>query len=404
MSSVQPIASDEARWERIVQLTGGAADVCRSCGECTVTCRWGLFEADGPDVWGLLRNAQRGPEVDATMESALWRCTTCASCEAICTHGVHTPDVIVALRSLAFAEGRTPPALHAVLHNLEVDHNPDGFPAALQRRWARDLEAPEVGAEGGCLVYFGSATSFSERLQRIGRAFASVLGAAGVGFTVFDEEPNSGAVARLLGAQQYLEGLVADNIATLERSGIHEIVATSPYDYDVFRRIYPQYGDRLRVFHATEYLDQLIQYDRLRFDLEPEEPKRVAYHDPCYLGRHHGLYNAPRQVLARMTGLEVLEFDQARDSAPCCGGGGARTWLEEDAGEGFAEKRVVEAVELGAEAIVTPCPYCIQMFEEAIEKLDAPGIEVRDVVELAACWWPYAPEEEDLTFGTHSIA
>jgi Fe-S oxidoreductase len=404
MSSVQPIVGDEARWERIVQLTGGAADVCRTCGDCTVTCRWGLFEAEGPDMWALLSNAQRGPDADPSMESALWCCATCGSCETICPQGVHTTDVIIGLRSLAYAEGRTPPVLKEVLDSLQVERNPDGFPASLQRHWSKELEATEVGSGGGCLVYFGSATSFSDRLQRIGRAFASVLSSADVGFAVFDEEPNSGAITRLLGAHDYLERLVADNIEMLHRTGIREIVATSPYDYDVFRRIYPLYGDKFRVFHATEYLDQLIQYDRLRFELDPAEPKRIAYHDPCYLGRHHGLYGAPRRVLDEMKGLEVLEFAETRDGSPCCGGGGARPWLEDDPGEGFAEKRVVEAIELGADAIVTPCPYCIQMFEEAINKLDAPGIEVRDVVELAACWWPYAPEEEDLTFGTYSTA
>jgi Fe-S oxidoreductase len=317
---------------------------------------------------------------------------------------VHTADLIVGLRSLAYDEGRTPPILNEILDSLRLEGNPDGLPASLHRRWARDLEVAPAGSDDCCLVYFGSATSFSQRLQRIGRAFACVLGACDVGFAVFDEEPDSGAVARLLGAHAYLDQLVEGNLETLHKCGIREIVATSPYDYDVFQRIYPRYGDAFRVFHATEYLDQLIQYDRLRFEFEPAEMRRVIYHDPCYLGRHHGLYDPPRRVLGAMKGLEVVEFGAAREDAVCCGGGGARPWLGEDAGKGFADERVIEAMEHDADVIVTPCPYCIQMFEESIDKLDGSGIEVRDVVELAAAWWPYAPEEEDQTFGTHSIA
>jgi len=404
MSSVQPIATDEARWERIVQLTGGAANVCRNCGDCTVTCRWGLFESEGPNMWALLSNATRGQEADPQLESALWDCATCGACQTVCPKGVHTADIIVGLRSLAYTEGRHPPILDEILGSLELSGNPDGFPRSLRRRWAKDLDSTPMGSNGCCLVYFGSATSFSPRLQRIGRAFACVLGACDVGYGVFDEEPDSGAVARMLGADKYLEKLVEVNLDTLHECGIHEIVATSPHDYDVFQRIYPRYGDTFRVFHATEYLDQLIQYDRLRFEFAPDEPRRVAYHDPCYLGRHHGVYEPPRRVLQEMSGVELVEFEEKREDAACCGGGGGRPWLEENACDGFADERIAEAMDLGADLIVTPCPYCIQMFEESIDKLGASRLEVRDVVELAAAWWPYAPQEEDLTFGTSSIA
>ncbi len=404
MSSAQPIVNDEARWERIVGLTGGAADVCRSCGNCTVSCRWGLFESEGPDMWELLQNAQRGPDADPELESALWHCATCASCATVCPQGVQTADLIVGLRTLAYDEGRNPPVLNEIVENLQLDGNPDGVPVSLRRRWAKELEAKPVGSKECCLVYFGSATSFSQRLQRIGRAFACVLDGCDIRFAVFDEEPDSGAVARMLGAEPYLEKLVEGNLDTLHKCGIREIVATSPFDYDVFERIYPKYGDSFRVFHATEFLDQLLQYDRLRFERDPTEKRRVVYHDPCYIGRHHALYDAPRRVLGAMKGLELMEFEESREEAVCCGGGGARTWLEEDPGKGFADERVIEAMKLGAQVIATPCPYCIQTFEESIDKLDAPGIEVRDVVELAAAWWPYAPEEEDQTFGTHGTA
>ncbi len=404
MSSAQPIVMDEARWERIVQLTGGAANVCRSCGDCTVFCRWGLFEGGGPDMWTMLRNAQLGPDADPHLESALWCCATCGSCESMCPEGVRTADIIIGLRSLAYQEGRNPPVLNEILHSVRRNGNPEGLRAPLRPQWATDLEARPVGDGNGCLVYFGNATSLDHRLQRIGRAFASVLGAAEVRFGVFEEEPDSGAIVRLLGAQGYVEKLVDENLKVLRDSGVREVVATSPFDYDMFQRIYPKYGDAFRVFHATEYLDQLIQYERLRFEFEPAEPRRALYHDPCYLGRHHDLYDAPRRVLGAMNGLEVLEFDESRDAAVCCGGGGARKWLEEEAGEGFADDRVFEAEERGADLIVTSCPYCIQMFEESIDKLGIGGIEVRDVTELAACWWPYAPEEDDPTFGTHSTA
>jgi Fe-S oxidoreductase len=135
-----------------------------------------------------------------------------------------------------------------------------------------------------------------------------------------------------------------------------------------------------------------------------DEPRWAIYHDPCYLGRQHTVYDEPRRVLKAMRGLELLEFNETRDEAVCCGGGGARMWLEEECGEGFADERVVEAKERGADLIVTSCPYCIRMFEESITKMGIDGVEVRDVVELAAAWWPYAPMgEEDRAFTTYNI-
>jgi len=404
MSSAQPIVIDEARWEQIVRLTGGAANVCRTCDDCQVNCRWGLFDTDGPDMWAMLRNAQLGPDADPLLDAALWCCATCASCEPMCPEGVRTADLIVGLRSLAFEEGRTPPAFDEIIESVRRNGNPEGLPDSQRPNWAHDLEAKPVSRNRRCLVYFGSATGLDPRLQRIGRAFASVLGAAEVRYGVLEEEPDSGAIARVLGAQEHLGKVVDENIETLRESGVREVVATSPYDYDMFQRIYPKYGDAFRVFHAVEYLDQLIKYDQLSFEFAPAESRRALYHDPCYLGRHHDVYDAPRRVLGAMNGLELLEFEESREKAVCCGGGGARMWLEENAGEGFADQRVREAEERGADLIVTSCPYCIQMFEESIEKLAIGGIEVRDVTELAACWWPYAPEEEDSTFGTHCTA
>ncbi len=403
MTRAQSIVIDEARWERIVELTGEAASECLQCGDCTVLCRWGLFDAGGPDMLALLRNAQLGGDGNPALEAALWRCATCGSCEPPCQRGVQTSDIVVGLRSLAYEEGRAPHRIEVVLDNLRRTGDPEAAASATPASWATELDTAAADS-ASCLVYFGSATCNDPRMQRIARAFASVLHAAEVEFRAFNDEPDSGSVVRLLGAQQYLEGLIDANLREFADLGVREIVATSPYDYDLFRRIYPAYGDGFRVFHATEYLDQLLRYESLSFGLELDEPRWAVYHDPCYLGRQHSVFNAPRRVLNAMPGLELLEFSEAREEAACCGGGGARLWLEPDAGDGFADQRVLEAKEQGADLIVTPCPYCIRMFEASIAKLSIDGLDVRDVVELAAAWWPYAPAgDEDSTFNTYNI-
>jgi len=391
MSDTEPIRIDDARWDRIVELVGNSANVCYQCGVCTAICPWGLFGAEGPNVRLLMRNAQLGLDDDKATEEALWLCTTCGACEEFCPRAVPVTDVIVGLRSLAFEERRAPERLEGVLWSLYENGNPDGFPPSGRMAWAADLDLPPASPSSDCMVYFGSAACYDPRLQRIGRAFRRVLQAAQVNFGVLEDEPDSGDVVRLVGEQGYLEECIQANLKTFEASGVREIVTLSPHDYDIFKRIYPAHGGAFRVFHATEYLAQLVAHEALAF--AEEKPQRALYHDPCYLGRHHDIYDAPRQVLGAMPGLELVEFADSRESALCCGGGGARMWLETKAGERFSDLRVQEAKERGIDLIITSCPYCIQMFEDSVRSLRFEGIEVRDVVETAGTWGPHVPRQ-----------
>ena len=404
MSDAQHIRTDDDRWERIVELTAGAANTCLDCDVCEVVCPWSNWEKDGPDLPTMLRAAQSGATPDSRTDKSLWGCCTCASCEATCPKGVKVTDVLLGLRGLAFEDGRAPTRLSGLLKSLQETGNPGGHPAADKMKWAKGLDLPPMNEERGCLVYFGSAACYDLRLQRISQALESVLSAIGLDFGVLDDEPDSGAVVRFLGEQAYLEQLIDTNLETFKDFGVREIVAVSPYDYDMFMRIYPRFGDSFRVFHITEYLDQLIQFDQLAF-AHRGEARRVLYHDPCYLGRHHNVYDPPRRVLQAMPGLELVEFAQSREQSLCCGGGGARMFMNENAGECFSDERVQEAKDLGIDMIVTPCPSCIQMFEESLANKFIEGIEVRGVVELAAAWSPYSPSKhDDAVYGTQGTA
>lgn len=380
---------DDAVWHRLLTLTGGAADTCYQCEVCSAVCRWRLFDDDGPEVPRLIRDFEAATAGNGGPEEPVWRCTTCGSCDEACPQGVSVSDVLLGLRTLAAERGRVPRARDQVLRNVWLSGNPDAVGPGDREELDAASPLPPFEPEGHCLLYLGSPVAYDPRQRRIATAMRSILNRSRVEFGVLDHEPESGDVPRLLGERDYFDEVLAANVFEFERLGVREIVTLSPHDYDVFRRFYPQVGARLRVFHATQYLAHLVRYDLLAFAAEREA--RVLYHDPCYLGRRHGIYEAPRRVLRAMPGLELQEFEECREDAVCCGGGGGRIWLEPEAGESFALKRVTEAGERGADYLATACPYCIQMFEDVLERRGFVSPKVCHVAELAASWGPYKP-------------
>jgi len=377
----EPLLLDDEAWERVVRVTNGAAAPCFQCGVCTAICPRGLVKDETVSIRKLIREAQLGTE---GWEEALWLCTTCKQCEELCPRAVPISQVILALRNLAWKDRREPRNYRPLLWGEYWDGNPWGRPPSQRTVWAAGLELPQFSAaEHELLYYVGCTASYDRRMQRLARAIVSLLRAAGVSFGVLGErEPCCGDAVKSVGHREYAQQIAAQSAQVFQDAGAGTIITTSPHCFDMFDQYYPRYSGSFRPLHYTQYLWELIEGGRLRF----EQPvnMRVTYHDPCYLGRHHQIYEEPRQILASIPGIELVEMEHNRQWALCCGGGGGRMWTETAAGERFSDLRAREAGDTGAEAIVTACSFCISCLEDSLKTTGLEGMRVFDVSEVAA--------------------
>lgn len=372
------IEIDDALWERVMAATDGAVAPCFQCGVCTAACPWGLLQSEPLNVRQLLHRAQLGI---AQEDGALWWCTTCRACEALCPRGVPIADVMLSLRNLAWKDRSVPKGLSSVLWALYWDANPWRRPPSQRTGWAKGLDVTSFQPSDEVLYYVGCTPSYDTRTQKVARALVALFRAADVSFgTLGEDEPCCGDAAYALGQQDYLQRIVQDNVKLFAQRGVRTIVTTSPHCYDMFLNRYPA-QDGFQPLHYTQYLASLIEEGRLRFGERFEA--RVTFHDPCYLSRTNGVSEAPRQVLNAIPGLKLVEMARSREDTLCCGGGGGRMWMETKAGERFADLRVREAADTGAEVLVTSCPHCIACLEDSV-KLSGHGLRVMDLAELVA--------------------
>jgi Fe-S oxidoreductase len=377
----EPILLDDEAWERVVRITNGAAAPCYQCGVCTAICPWGLVKKEPVSVRKFIREAQLGTP---GWDEAIWLCTTCKLCEDRCPRGVPIGEVILALRNLAWKDRREPRHYRSLLWGEYWDGNPWGRPPSQRTTWAAGLELPEFSAADHELLYYvGCTASYDRRMQKLARAIVSLLRGAGVSFgTLGASEPCCGDAVRSVGHREYAQEIAAKSAQVFQEAGVGTIITTSPHCFDMFAGQYPRYSDSFRPLHYTQYLWELIEGGRLR--LEQPTKMRVTYHDPCYLGRHHQIYEEPRQILASIPGIELVEMENNREHALCCGAGGGRMWTETEAGERFSDIRAKEAGETGAEAIVTACSFCISCLEDSVKTAGLEGMRVLDVSEVAA--------------------
>jgi Fe-S oxidoreductase len=371
------IVLNDGAWEEVIAATHGQAAACFQCGVCSATCPWGLVRPEPVIIRHLMRQAQLG--VPGWTE-ALWLCTTCGQCTVQCPRGVHIPDVIVALRSIAWKRRQIPSGLPTLMWNVYWEGNPYGRPPSERSSWMKGLGLREFGAGDEILLYLGCTANYDRRIQKVARALVQVLGAAGVRFGVLkDREPCCGDAARGAGHIDYADEIAAEGSKLFRELGVETVVAISPHCLDQFVHHFDM-PEGFRALHYTRYLRDLMEAGRLH--VEGELPLKVTFHDPCYLGRQNGDYESPRQVLAKIPGVELVEMPHNRETALCCGGGGGRMWLETPASERFAGMRVAEARATGADVIGTACPHCVSCLEDSAA--GAGNLRVADVAEMLA--------------------
>jgi Fe-S oxidoreductase len=295
-------------------------------------------------------------------------------------------DTIVDLRrNLVMAESRFPAEAGTLLRNLEGSGNPWGMPQAQRADWAEGLDVRVVG-EGEqapeYLYWVGCAGSFDDRAKAISRAVVQVLQRAGVSFAILGpRETCSGDPARRIGNEYLFQTMAEQNVQTLQDAGVTKVIANCPHCFNTLRNEYPDYGGRFEVLHHSELIARLVEDGRLRPTGRVDAT--VAYHDPCYLGRHNDIYRDPRRALEAVPGVTTVEMPRHGERALCCGAGGARMWMEERIGKRINEERMDEAASTGADTVGVACPYCLIMLDDGAR---ARGQEARvlDVAQVVA--------------------
>lgn len=366
--------------EVIAEVKGAGGEVfklCYQCGKCDVVCPWNRVRSFS--IRKIIREAAFGlTEIES---EDIWRCTTCGTCPDECPRGVKQIEFGVALRRIASEYGVFPASVRparTAAGSLRSDGNPLNEERDKRTDWASDLSVKPF-AEGMDILYFvGCYFSYDPRLRKAAVATANILQKAGVEFGILGAKENCcGESIRKTGAEDVFKALARENIKTFIDHGVKKILVASPHCYHTFANEYPEFMAKFEVVHITQYLLELLNEGRL--ELTGACEKKVTYHDPCYLGRHNGIYDEPREVLKKVPGLELVEMPDCRDQSLCCGGGGGRIWMETPKNERFSNLRLEQAKGARAEVLATSCPYCISNFEESRLTL-----EYEDVLEIKA--------------------
>ena len=378
METVAPFA------EAIEEIRKAGADscgLCFQCGKCDVYCPWNMVRDFS--IRKIIREATFGlTEIEG---DDIWRCTTCGSCPSICPRGVGQIEIGVAVRRVAAEYGMFPESVAAVRNasaSLVAEGNPLNAQRVTRADWAEGLSVSPFAEEMDYLYFVGCYFAYDPRLKKVAVATANILNKARVSFGILgSKESCCGESIRKTGAEQEFKNLAKENIKTFIDHGVKKIIVSSPHCYHTFVNEYPEFMVNFDVVHISQFLAELIEQGRLK--IKGEFKKRVTFHDPCYLGRHNGIYDQPRDVLKKVPGLDLVEMPDSRGNSLCCGGGGGRIWAETPKEERFADLRVAQAREVGADVLATSCPYCVSNFEEsrlALDDSEAP--EIKDITEV----------------------
>jgi Fe-S oxidoreductase len=414
------LASEPAGYGALADFSGVHLlhlDACTKCGKCHEACpalasgkplsprdvvlelreqaNDAMREVGVGGVLGVLIKGQRPangafarPVIgdDGVRADTVWSCMQCNACVEACPVGIEQAPIINQLRRRLVEEGELPANLQATLQTIHKSGNSFGERARKRGRWTEELdfEVKDARKESVDVLWFvGDYASFDPRSQKVTRALARLFHAAELDFGIlYDGERNSGNDVRRAGEEGLFEALAEQNVAVLEECDFNRIVTSDPHSLNTLRNEYPELGAGYEVVHHTGLLLELIEAGRL--PLEKRLSYAVTYHDPCYLGRHNGGYDAPRQILKAL-GCTLVEMPRNRDNSFCCGAGGGRIWIPDEPGtERPSENRIHEAVALGEiDYFVVSCPKDVTMYEDAIKTSgNAERLELRELTEL----------------------
>jgi len=402
---IQPVVLEEAEHFGISTIQGFPRKdlldlvACTECGRCQDACpAWATEKPLTPkglilDLRDHLLAQARGsgngrPMVGGVIgEDVIWSCTTCGGCHQECPVFIEPiPKIVNMRRFLVMEEARFPETMQAAMRGMETRGHPYQGAVPSRTSWAKGLGVPLMAERGTAeyLYWVGCAAAFDDRTQKVARALVQVLKAAGVDFAILGEEERcTGDVARRIGHEFLFQMQAQANIQTLNGYGVKKIITACPHCFNTLQNEYGQFGGHYQVIHHTVFIRDLLRQGRVK----PKTPmgRTVAYHDSCYLGRHNGIFDAPREILRFLPGVQAREMERSGEKGFCCGAGGGMMWLEERIGKRVNVERTEEALRVKAGVVGTACPFCLSMFEDGIRAKDATEqLKPMDLAELVA--------------------
>jgi Fe-S oxidoreductase len=377
---------DPGGFEKVSALPGGESlEWCYGCGKCVPVCPVDMVGDYGPRK--LHRKVQTG--IDLLTDDDLWLCTTCGNCLRVCPKEVDMIQIMPAVREAALTDsGTVPGELQDVFEKTFRYGNALGENPRRRAQWTRTAGVPVriLPSDPGpvdVLFYVEDYWSYHPRGQDAARAFARVAAALGIDWAILGhEEKTLGDSQRLAGEKGLFDALVEDVTATLAKYEFARIVTPDPHAFNALVKEYPKRGHSFEALHYTQLLAPLAS----QITWTKELKLTATFHDPCYLGRHNGEYDAPRTLIQAIPGVELVEMGRCRENGYCCGGGGGGMWLDGftrgHAAERLSERRVREAAQTGADTLVVCCPYEVSRFEDAAKSTGNDHLRVRDIIEL----------------------
>jgi Fe-S oxidoreductase/nitrate reductase gamma subunit len=398
---------EDFTWKQLLDL-----DACTDCGRCQDRCP--AFLTGKPlsprkviqDLKTHLlerRSALLAPKVAATtptdgggvkalageviLEDELWSCTTCRACQEICPVFIEHIDKIVDMRrNLVLEKATMPETGEAALRCIETRGHSCRGTTLTRTDWTSGLGIKLLSEDKDVdLVYFvGCASALEDRSMKIAVAVGKILKTAGVNFAILGpEETCCGEPARRLGNEYLFQMQATKNIEMFKNYNVKKIVTACPHCFNTIKNEYPQFGGEFDVIHHTQFITELLKQGKIKPAVATEG--KLTYHDSCYLGRHNDIYTPPRWILSKISRPKLLEMKRTRRNGFCCGGGGGRYWMEERIGKRISEERIEDVIETKADVVATACPYCLQMFEDAIKaKAVEESLRAADIAELLA--------------------
>ena len=364
---------------------------CEKCHLCNTVCPiCDSRVTQGP--YGIGRSmyyALKWNTFNEDLRNLVYSCTTCGKCVAKCEHVSRALPIIEAIEKmreyLLVEKMQGPmPEQNSVLKNIYVRGNPWGNAPHERTQWAEDLDIPYVSEENkvDVLYFVGCASSYDSQAQKIAKNLSMIMKTAGVNFGILEKEICSGSEARRMGETGLFQYLMENNMELFEKAGVKHVVTGDPHSFYTFTNEYAESGIKFQ--HYTQFLNDLL--DEGKLVLTGNVEKKVTYHDPCYLGRHSGVFDAPRKLIKRIPGLEFVEIENSGEDSDCCGMGGGRMWMEPAKGfvtsQALGEKRMNQALATGADMLLTACPFCNITLSDSLKAMDKEeSFKVSDITE-----------------------